>query len=259
MIKIYDKQNCCGCTACVQRCPKHCISLKEDEEGFLYPLVDESVCIDCGLCENVCPVLNQKSEKQPLLQYAAKIKNQNIRMNSSSGGIFSLLAESVIEGEGAVFGARFNDVWNVVHDFTDTKEGLSSFRGSKYVQSYIGDSFLQAERILKSGRLVMFTGTSCQIRGLKLFLRKDYPNLLTVDFICHGVPSPKVWKKYLNGILYKSARMVTKKHAVLSKTYPTITSIEFRDKTLQGWKKFSFVVRGDSDLGAKKMRFCYPI
>ena len=256
MIHISEKRDCCGCSACVQRCPEQCITLREDAEGFLYPEVDKGRCIDCGLCEKVCPVLNQEEERQPLILLAAKNKDQDIRMDSSSGGVFSLLAECIIDENGAVFGARFNDDWSVVHDFTKVKKDLSVFRGSKYVQSYIGDSFLQIEKMLKAGQKVMFTGTSCQVRGLKLFLRKDYPNLLTVDFICHGVPSPKVWKKYLNEILDDSARRaVAGKNTVLSSSLndmPVITGIAFRDKKLYGWKKYSFVVRGKSASKADK-------
>ena len=135
MIHITEKRDCCGCSACVQRCPKQCITLREDAEGFLYPEVDKEHCIDCGLCEKVCPVLNQEEKQQPLILLAAKNKNQDIRMDSSSGGVFSLLAECIIEENGAVFGARFNDGWNVIHDFTKVKKGLSVFRGSTYVQS----------------------------------------------------------------------------------------------------------------------------
>ena len=124
MINIIDKQNCCGCSACVQACPKQCISFDEDEQGFRYPLVNKDMCIDCGLCENVCPCLNQSESKKPLKVYAAIHSNEEIRMKSSSGGIFSLLAEDVIDEGGVVFGARFDENWEVMHDYTKTKEGL---------------------------------------------------------------------------------------------------------------------------------------
>ena len=151
--------------------------MQEDEEGFLYPVVDKEVCVDCGLCEKVCPVLNQREERKPLEVYAAFNKNEEIRMQSSSGGIFTALAEQIIQEEGVVFGARFNEDWEVIHDYTETAAGLSVFRGSKYVQSRIGDTFNQAEQFLKQGRSVLFSGTPCQIAGLKLFLRKEYENL----------------------------------------------------------------------------------
>ena len=197
MIEIKDKKDCCGCSACVQRCPKQCITLKEDNEGFLYPIVDKKTCIDCGLCEKVCPILHQGEPQKPLKVYAAKNLNEEIRRQSSSGGIFTLLAEQVIQEGGVVFGARFDENWEVKHDYTETIEGLAVFRGSKYVQSRIEDNYKKAEEFLKQGRKVLFSGTPCQIAGLKRFLRKEYEELLTVDFVCHGVPSPGVWRKYL--------------------------------------------------------------
>ena len=219
--------------------------MQEDEEGFLYPIVDQEVCIDCGLCEKVCPVLNQGEERKPLQVYAANNTNEEIRMQSSSGGVFTLLAETIIQEGGVVFGARFNDDWEVIHDYTETQEGLATFRGSKYVQSRIGDSYCQAEQFLKKGRKVLFSGTPCQIAGLNLFLRKEYNNLLTVDFICHGVPSPGVWKSYLEELI---ALQGNRKNSVLSHSKPIILNsirdisrIEFRNKRL-GWKKFSFAL-----------------
>ncbi len=226
MIKIEDKSKCCGCTACYSVCPKNCISLKEDKEGFLYPAVDYTNCIGCGLCEKVCPVINQNEARTPLKTYAAYNINERIRMQSSSGGVFTLLAESVIGQGGVVFGARFNDDWEVIHDYTETIDGIGAFRGSKYVQSNIGDNFTKVKSFLESGRKVLFSGTPCQVSGLKKYLRKDYKNLLTVDFICHGVPSPKVWKKYLNEISESGNS--------------DIKYISFRDKS-SGWNKFSFV------------------
>lgn len=231
MIEIIDKFKCCGCSACVQRCPKQCISLKEDKEGFLYPVVDKVNCIDCGLCEKVCPELHVTEERVPLNVYAVKHKNEEIRMKSSSGGVFTLLAEQIIDEGGVVFGARFDETWEVMHDYTETKEGLEAFRGSKYVQSRIGNTFQQAEFFLKQGRKVMFTGTPCQIAGLKRYLRKEYKNLLAVDFVCHGVPSPKVWRMYLKEISRGE----------------NITEVNFRSKEV-GWKKYRVVVNGKDNL-----------
>lgn len=243
MIDIKEKNGCCGCNACVQRCPKSCITMREDNEGFLYPEVNREFCIDCGLCEKVCPVIHQGEKRKPLAVYAVKHKDNKIRLSSSSGGAFTALAESVIDEDGVVFGAKFDEDWSVFHDYTDTKEGLAAFRGSKYVQSRIGDSFKKAEYFLKAGRKVLFSGTPCQIAGLKRFLRKEYDNLLTVDFICHGVPSPGVWREYLKE---ETARQCGGKNTVLS--HPNIKerdarieSISFRDKRL-GWKKYSFAL-----------------
>lgn len=243
MIQITNKQDCCGCSACVQRCPKHCISLQEDSEGFLYPYVDELACIDCGLCEKVCPMLHQPvEERKPFAVYAAKNKNEEIRMSSSSGGVFTALAEEIIREGGVVFGACFNADWKVVHGYTETISGLSRFRGSKYVQSWIGDAYIQAEAFLKAGRKVLFSGTPCQIAGLKNFLRKDYTNLLTVDVICHGVPSPGVWHEYLKEEI---ASLRNGKNTVFSRPVHEkdvfVERISFRDKTL-GWKKYSFAL-----------------
>lgn len=221
MISINDKKDCCGCAACVQRCPKQCITLHEDNEGFLYPQVDESLCIDCGLCEKVCPVINQADERTPLGVYAAKNPNESVRMQSSSGGVFTMLAERIIDEDGVVFGACFDERWEVVHSYVETKEALAKFRGSKYVQSKIGSTYQQVEGFLKSGRKVLFSGTPCQIAGLKKYLRKEYDNLLAVDFICHGVPSPGVFRTYLQEEINRSfARQGDGKNTVLLSPSP---------------------------------------
>lgn len=228
MIHITDKPQCCGCNACVQACPKQCIQMYEDDEGFLYPRVDTTRCIDCGKCEKVCPVINQAAPQRPLKVYAAIHPDEAVRHQSSSGGIFTLLAEQTIKDGGVVFGARFDDEWQVVHDYTDTLAGLSAFRGSKYVQSRIGNTYRQAEDFLKQGRKVLFTGTPCQIAGLKRYLHKEYDNLLAVEVICHGAPSPLIWKKHLQEVSQGER----------------ITNINFRDK-VSGWKTYSITVQGN--------------
>lgn len=243
MINLQKMQDCCGCAACVQRCPKRCISLEEDIEGFIYPIIDNLTCIDCGLCEKVCPAINQGIERKPLAVYAAKNNNEEIRIQSSSGGIFTLLAEQVLSESGIVFGARFDEKWEVVHDYTDTIEGLSVFRGAKYVQSRIGEVYKYAERFLKQDRLVLFSGTPCQVAGLRLFLQKEYQNLITVDLVCHGVPSPLVWRKYLKEVLTNKEcnKNLIGRRGRNSKSLMDIKSIEFRNKK-SGWKRFSFVL-----------------
>ena len=198
MIKSTNKKLCTGCAACYSICPVRCISMQEDSEGFLYPVVEKDKCTSCKKCETVCPAIVQRNERKPLYVYAAKNLNEEIRRQSSSGGIFTLIAESIIQEGGVVFGARFNENWEVVHDYTETIEGLAAFRGSKYVQSRIGNTYLSAKDFLLAGRKVLFSGTPCQIAGLKAFLQDDYDNLLTVDLVCHGVPSPLVWKRYLD-------------------------------------------------------------
>lgn len=244
MIDIKSKSDCCGCGACVQRCPKQCIKMIEDSEGFLYPHVEIQQCINCGLCNRVCPVLSTKTEdeKSQRLCYAAYCQNEIIRNESSSGGIFTLLAETIISQGGIVCGARFNNKWEVNHAIIETKEELSKLRGSKYVQSRIDDIFINVEYLLKQNRLVFFSGTPCQIAGLHKFLRKDYTNLFTVDFICHGVPSPGVWRKYLSDLQSDQTIDTEKKFVLESESFIAhIKNIRFRDKA-NGWKDFRFVI-----------------
>ena len=255
MIQLEHKQDCCGCAACVQRCPKQCITMKEDEEGFLYPHIHPDICIDCGLCEKVCPVINQNEPREPSEVYAAKNPNDEIRMKSSSGGIFTMLAEQIIDEGGVVFGVGYNEHWEAVHSYTETKDGLAAFRMSKYVQSIVGNTFNEAECFLKKGRKVLYSGTPCQIAGLKKYLRREYENLYTIDFICHGTPSPGVFRWYLGEEMARVARKSDKKYSfalrpipsipkadVLAKEYGfNIKDIRFRDKT-KGWKKYSFAL-----------------
>lgn len=245
MIEIKDKKDCYGCHACEQVCARNCITMQADNEGFLYPIVDKEACNNCGLCEKVCPAIHQDSPRAPLAQYIAINRNEAIRLNSSSGGIFTLLAEKVINDGGVVFGARFNENWNVVHTWTDTLDRLDAFRGSKYVQSHIGDSYREAREFLKQGRKVLFSGTPCQIAGLRRYLRNEYDNLFTVDIVCHGVPSPGVWHRYLDEFRDTLRSEYNEEKGLIPSSankYPIITGISFRDKT-NGWKKFSFRLR----------------
>jgi len=221
--------------------------MTEDEEGFLYPIVDVSICIDCHLCEKVCPVQNQFNINEPKFVYAAVNHNKDVLKNSSSGGIFSLLAKKIIDNGGVVFGAAFNKEWEVFHTYTDTNNEIEQFRGSKYSQSRIGDSYKQAERFLSEGRTVLFSGTPCQISGLKHYLMKPYDNLYCIGIICHGVPSPGVWRNYLNSLLQSliisdsdndSANRTSNKLMI-------INNINFRDKA-NGWRDYNFVISGRS-------------
>lgn len=193
--------------------------MQRDDKGFLYPKVDEASCIDCGLCEKVCPMLNVPEADQPIHAYAAQNINQKVRATSSSGGVFSVLAEQTIAEGGVVFGAAFDNKWMVHHVAVRTGEDLRSLRGSKYVQSTIGSTYIEAEKELKAGRKVLFSGTPCQIAGLRTFLHKPYENLTAVDVVCHGVPSPAVWAEYINSLA--RSKSVPSKNTVLPSIRPT--------------------------------------
>lgn len=225
MIEIVDKNKCCGCTACQEICPHSCISMTEDEEGFLYPVVDKEKCVDCLLCEKVCPVINRfDSKEEPLRCYLAKSRNERIRAESSSGGIFTEIAKNIIKNGGVVFGVEFDDDWQTKYGLVDSLDGLSRLRGSKYVQARIDDAYSRTLNYLKEGRVVLFTGTPCAIAGLKHYLRKEYENLLTLDIVCHSIPSPKVWRKYLNELEASNQAKVS--------------YVSFRDKS-NGWSDYS--------------------
>lgn len=226
MITIKDKKNCTGCSACASVCPKHCITLTQDEEGFAYPSVNLDACIHCDLCEKVCPVLHPGSSSTPSQTLAVVSNDDEIRYSSSSGGVFSLLAQAILSKGGMVWGAVFDDSWRVIHQGTDQLEELWKFRGAKYVQSCLGDSFRRIRQILKEGHPVLFSGTPCQVAGLRGFLQKDYPNLYTVDLICHGVPSSKVFHRFLIEQV--------ENHAIMD--------INFRHKST-GWRTYNLSLK----------------
>ena len=234
MISITDKHDCCGCGACAQACPKGCTTMREDGEGFLYPEVDKAKCIDCGLCERVCPLLKPLYRREAKQVLAVKNRDGQDRMDSSSGGVFIALARQTIACGGVVFGAVFDDDWQVRHTSASTLCGLRPMMGSKYVQSRIGETYREAAACLKAGHKVMFAGTPCQIAGLRSYLRKDYEGLLAVDIMCHGVPSPAVWRAYL------------KEAFGYGEGGAKITSVSFRDKRKEGWARYNVVVRGVS-------------
>ena len=226
MIKIVSKDQCCGCHACATVCPRSAITMNADREGFLYPKVDTDLCVECGLCERVCP-LNQtvKSDegKKPSA-YAAKNKDESVRRVSSSGGVFTLLAERVLDAGGVVFGAAFDGARRVRHIAVEKKEDLALLRGSKYLQSRIGDCYRRAREYLNAGRTVLFSGTPCQIGGLRSYLGKDFENLICQDIICHGVPASVTWERAL--IEYEKAFGAA------------VTDVSFRSKS-SGWHGYS--------------------
>lgn len=232
--KIKENKDCMGCYACSSICPENCISMETDNEGFWYPKVDYNKCIKCGLCVNVCPIINKTIVNNKPKAYACNNKDEAIRLASSSGGIFTLVAEQVIDRDGIVFGVGFDKDFKVVHSYVEDKHELYKFRGSKYVQSEIEDTYKQAEYFLKQGKEVLFTGTPCQISGLKSYLDKEYEKLICMDNICHGVPSPRVWDKYVD---FREKKAGSKPRR-----------IAFRLKN-DGWKLYSvsFLFKDDTE------------
>lgn len=222
MIKIKDKKDCSGCCACEGICAKHCIKMLPDAEGFLYPHIDADTCVNCGLCELVCPILNVPKDNQVQLVVGAKHKDENVRSSSSSGGIFSLVAEYILAEGGVIVGCVMNKDLEAVHAIAENKDQLLAMRSSKYVQSNTIGIYAKVRQILRAGRKVLFSGTPCQVAALNNYLMKPYNNLFTIDVLCHGVPSPQLLKDYKN---------------TLEKRYNSkMISINFRDKE-KGWKR----------------------
>lgn len=218
MVHLEDNSKCCGCAACVAACPKNCISMKYDEDGFLYPVVNQKDCIDCKRCEQACPFLHPAGRiAYKPRAYGVVAKDDSLVWSSSSGGLFSVLSKKILNQGGCVFGAAFSDDYrNVVQCKTENADQLSEIRGSKYVQSSTQQSFIDAKAELAKGRLVLYSGTPCQIAGLKNFLGREYDKLILVDVICHGTPSVKLWQKYA----------LWQEHY----RHGTITSVSFRHK-----------------------------
>ena len=218
MIRIINKKECCGCSACASVCPKDCITILQDSEGFYYPEVNEDGCINCGLCEKKCPVLNNQAEK-PFKQtgYVVQHRDSHILKESTSGGAFTGLVEHIIREGGVVVGATLNQSLFVEHIIVDNVEDLSKFRNSKYVQSYIApEIYKQIKSYLTEGRSVCFSGTACQIEAVKSLFEDKFDKLICIDVVCRAVPSPLAFKKYTE---YQTAR-----------NHAKIESLRFRDK-----------------------------
>lgn len=225
MIQIKNPADCCGCTACASICNNNAIKMKPDALGFLYPVVDMEKCTDCGLCEKVCAFNDHYDTSlnfpEPIA-YGARHKDINEVMKSRSGAVFVTISDYILENGGVVYGAGYTDHFRVIHKRATTKEERNEFRGSKYVQSDMNTVFHQVKQDLKDGFLVLFSGTPCQTSGLNSFVGKKLrENLILTDIVCHGVPSPYIWRDYI-------AYLEEKNH---SKIY----SVNFRDKEEYGW------------------------
>lgn len=202
---------CYGCHACFNICPVQAIFMKQDAEGFLYPVINDAKCIHCGACARVCPMISRKSpiNQISVAAYACMNINEQERLKSSSGGVFIEVAKYVIGHGGYVFGAAFDKDFHLIHKCAHDMAGCRAFMGSKYLQSRIGRTYQEAKTLLDAGKLVLFTGTPCQIHGLKLFLGKEYENLISLDCVCHGVPSPLVFAEYIKELKLKSDSRIT--------------------------------------------------
>ena len=234
MKDITTCNRCTGCAACAAVCPVGCITMESDKEGFLRPVIDQSACIDCGKCARTCPVNREPSSYPRPTAWAAINKDDETRRTSSSGGVFALLARAILSDGGAVCAPVFDKDFTVRHIVTRDPADIIRMQGSKYVQSEIGNCYAQVKALLDAGTPVLFSGTPCQTGGLRAVLGRDYDHLYVQDIICHGVPSPAVWQRYL------------------SEQGSPVRAVSFRDKS-NGWLTFS--MRIETERGAT----CQPL
>lgn len=240
---LHDKKQCISCTACFNICPTKSITMEEDKEGFKYPRINKETCINCGLCKKVCPILNRVDKSSRLMKptvIAAWSKDNNVRLDSTSGGIFSELAKQIYKENGYICGAVYNEEWLVEHYISDNEKDIDQLRSSKYLQSDMKDNFRKIKELLENGKKVLICGSPCQIAGLYNFLhQKEYENLYTCDFICRGMNSPKIFKGYINELEEQYDSKVKK--------------IKFKNK-IHGWHNFSTKIdfeNGKSYIGGR--------
>ena len=235
IILFEKKEDCCACGACYNICPKNAIEMEIDDYGFKYPKINENKCIGCGACKKVCAFQNIKETNEPLEILVSARKDNSKILQSASGGIFAVFAEKILKENGIVFGSALiekNKILEPEHIYIDKLEDLPKLLGSKYVQSDINSTYKEARKFLSAGKKVLFSGTPCQIAGLKSFLGRKYDNLLTIDIICHGVPNAEFFKGYLK-ILEKQIKA-------------KIIDFKFRDKKY-GWGPYTMCIKFKKD------------
>ena len=235
MPKLATKEYCTGCTACATICPKNCIEMIADKNGFFSPVIDSEKCIGCDMCEKTCPIITPlKIAECKAEACAAYSKDEMVRMSSSSGGIFTEIAKEIFRRDGVVFGASYNECFEVIHVCVVCENELEKIQGAKYAQSSLYRIFIDVKKRLDMGQDVLFSGTPCQVAGLKAFLKKDYSNLFCIDFVCHGVPSPMAWKAYVeyrtkqdaNGELPKAINLRSKNTGWSNNRYSNVFEYE---------------------------------